>query len=652
MSWLIHPHTKMSLKKCLFFIVVLTLSKNLIAQTLPEDYITATQRIIELKPTTYAGLDEELKKYRYDTILMNDFLAKTKKLNYPEGQSFALNQLGRVYRNTSKYKRSLEYHKEALTIAQKLNNVELEVFSLNMIGVTYRRTDSLRYALDYSQQARVLAESVEEPTLHLKRSINVAKNSIGNLYQWLEQYEMAIEEFKSALQSEADLNNKLGLAINNQNIGDCYEHLGELDTALNYYRKSLAYNEEIKSVYGQVICKNSIAQIYLKQNKPQTALTLLTPLVEPITNIGDNFIISTVHINLGWANGQLGDFAAAYEHLNQGLRLATESNIPNLKAEALSHFSELAEKTGNYRASKEYLEQSYAIEKSLLDTRNIRYINDILLRYEAEKKDNEILKLASESEIYKLQLRKNHTSILIGVLLLTLLGTMLFILYRQYKSNSEKKVLSLEQNMLRSQMNPHFLFNSLNSIKLYIINNDQKKAVHYLNKFSKLIRRILEGSSMKEIALDEELETVELYLNIENIRFNEEINYEIQIEEGLNPSAIKIPSLILQPFLENAIWHGLSPKEGEKNLWITVSKKDDYHTEIRIKDNGVGRSASEIAKQKRVLKRKSVGIDITKERLANFSRDYQNDFDITISDLFDQQGVSTGTQVVLKIPTI
>jgi len=212
--------------------------------------------------------------------------------------------------------------------------------------------------------------------------------------------------------------------------------------------------------------------------------------------------------------------------------------------------------------------------------------------------------------------------------------------------------MSLEQNMLRSQMNPHFLFNSLNSIKLYIINNDKKNAVHYLNKFSKLVRRILDGSSLKETSLAEELETAELYLNIENIRFPEGIDYAIAIQDDIDPERIKIPSLVLQPFLENAIWHGLSTKQGEKKLRLDVLRKDDNHMLIRIVDNGVGRSASEKIRESRVLKRKSVGIDNTKERLANFAKGFQNGFDVEIIDLYDNQGSARGTKVVLEIPTV
>ena len=142
----------------------------------------------------------------------------------------------------------------------------------------------------------------------------------------------------------------------------------------------------------------------------------------------------------------------------------------------------------------------------------------------------------------------------------------------------------------------------------------------------------------------DELETVELYMNIENIRFSNEIKFEIEVDEGIDPHHIKIPSLILQPFLENALWHGLSSKEGEKNIDLHVSKGKDGFINISITDNGVGRAVAQKLKDGKVLKRKSVGIDITKERLANFSKDFQNNFELEIVDLFNNNGLASGTK--------
>src|SRR5690606_5214405 len=132
-------------------------------------------------------------------------------------------------------------------------------------------------------------------------------------------------------------------------------------------------------------------------------------------------------------------------------------------------------------------------------------------------------------------------------------------------------------------MNPHFIFNSLNSIKLYIINNEKENAVYYLNKFSKFIRKILVASTEKENSLADELDTMKLYMNIENIRFSNEIHFEIHIEDSINTARIKVPSMILQPFLENALWHGLSSKEDDdKKITLNVYQTNEDFVTISI----------------------------------------------------------------------
>ena len=610
------------------------------------------QLILRENPKKYADIDKALRPFQRDTIAMNTVLDNLKESIHPEAIAYLKNKKGSQYRYLSEFKKALDLHQAALELAQRINNKEFEVLSLNMIGVVYRRTDAIKTALDYNQRALEVAESIENPSRHIKRNINVALNSIGNLYKTLGQYDLAIAQFQRALELEGRLDNKLGLAINSQNIGDCLEQKGDLDGALVQYQKALALNEEIYNDYGTVFSKNGIAQVYLKRNKFQEAFSLLEQLKEPVSKIKDKLIWSAILINTGWAQMELGNLAEAEEEMQLGLKMARDNSLSRNVVYAKRMLAQLETKKGNHEKALTYYISAEELDKEIKDERNVRYINDLIVRYESEKRDNEISNLANENELVKLRLRRNQTTILVSALVIGLVGTILFIMYRQYQSNYEKKVMSLEQNMLRSQMNPHFLFNSLNSIKLYIINNDKKNAVHYLNKFSKLVRRILDGSSLKETTLAEELETVELYLNIENIRFSEGIVYAINIEDGIDPERVKIPSLVLQPFLENAIWHGLSAKEGDKRLWVNISKKDDIHMLIGIVDNGVGRAASEKIKENRVLKRKSVGIDNTKERLANFAKDYQYGFDVEIIDLYDDDGKPKGTKVLLEIPTI
>lgn len=223
----------------------------------------------------------------------------------------------------------------------------------------------------------------------------------------------------------------------------------------------------------------------------------------------------------------------------------------------------------------------------------------------------------------------------------------------QLKNAFENEINELKLASLHSQMNPHFIFNALNSIKLYIINNDKDKAAHYLTRFSKLIRKILEASSKNEVTLKEELETIDLYLNIENIRFQNEIDISVSVDDNINLQQIKLPPLILQPFLENAIWHGLSSKKyDDKKIVISISKYNMDFVQINIKDNGIGREASAKIKSEKTIQRKSVGIQLTKERLDRFVKYKQHNYALLYKDVKNLNNEIAGTLVVLKLPLV
>lgn len=221
--------------------------------------------------------------------------------------------------------------------------------------------------------------------------------------------------------------------------------------------------------------------------------------------------------------------------------------------------------------------------------------------------------------------------------------------FEKLKANYEKELAEMKITALKSQMNPHFIFNSLNSIKLYIIDNDKDNAVYYLNKFSKLIRKILSSTRVKTISLAEELEIMRLYVSIENIRFEDDINFDVIVPPELNTDTVQLPSMILQPFIENAIWHGLPSKKGKKRIRLEFSS-DENCLHITIEDNGIGRKRANELKQQKVHKNTSVGINLIKERLKNFSRDNSARHSLKIVDLYNEQGEPAGTKIVLKIP--
>ena len=638
--------------KSLIFFLALLLFQTVTGQTVDPDFITLTKELIENASQSFDEIDRAMRGKSTDTVRMKYFLEQSSKENYWDGTSYAYNKLGAYYRNISDFSNAVKLHETALEAADRANNIEFRIMSLNMLGAVYRKKDGIKAALDYYQEALKLAESIEEPNEYIQSSINNATNGIGNVYKSLGQYDLAINYFRNSLEYESDLGNTRGLAINYQNIAECQEAQGQLKASLENYENSLRLNKEVGSERIEVVNNYGIAHVYVHLDMVEEALEKLESILPAAENLGDPEILSSVYIHLGWTLTRLKQFERAEEYLEEGLSLSTRYKLLSNLDQVNTFLHDLWLERGDYQKALKYYKASKAAEREISNDRDRRYVYDVISRSEVEKRSSQIEMLAKENEIVKLRLRRNKNTLLVSALLLALFTIILYILYRQYQLKSDKKLLTLEQSMLRSQMNPHFLFNSLNSIKLYIINNETKNAVHYLNKFSKLIRKILEASSLKEIPLAEELETVELYMNIENIRFSNEIDFDIKVDEGIDTHIVKIPSLILQPFLENALWHGLSSKEGEKSVQVHVKKGEKGFIQIAITDNGVGRDKAAELKESKVLKRKSVGIDITKERLDNFSKDYQNSFDVEIFDLFDDQGTASGTSVVLHIPTI
>ncbi|OBX23685.1 tetratricopeptide repeat protein [Bizionia algoritergicola] len=615
-----------------------------------KDFYKKVDSILIERPNKPAILDSVFHKVKLDTIKLSYLIHKSHQKDYLEGEWFALNSLGNCFRNISDYDQSIGLYRKALSTARQSENLEMEVVSLNMLGVVYRRMDAIRSALDYHKQALDLAENAPEITLGLKRSIAVSQNSMGNIYLALKQYDLALIQFYKSLAIEEELDNKLGLAINNHNIGYAKEKTGHYAEALEYYNKSLDYNYQIESEIGIVICFNSIGKVYIYQDKFTEANAIIKDALQRAIKENDQFYIAISYVNYGLSELKLNNLEFAKTQLFKGLEIAKEFNLKSSEIEAYKYLSEIYELSGQHDAALDTFRKHVILDESLTNERNIQYVNDLIIKYDTEKKTNQIKELASENEIVKLRLEKNKRTLLLSLLGASLVFITLYVLYRQRQLKNEKKILTLEQDMLRNQMNPHFIFNSLNSIKLYIINNEKENAVYYLNKFSKLIRKILIASTEKEISLQDEIENMSLYMNIENIRFSNEIDYQEYIDDHLNTSSIKVPSLILQPFLENAIWHGLSAKSQNKKLELVAKKTQDNHVSITITDNGIGRVASEKIKNEKKIKRHSVGLNITKARLENFSKTFKEDYSIEIIDLYNDDNEACGTQVVLNIP--
>ncbi|MDX1477163.1 MAG: histidine kinase [Saprospiraceae bacterium] len=246
--------------------------------------------------------------------------------------------------------------------------------------------------------------------------------------------------------------------------------------------------------------------------------------------------------------------------------------------------------------------------------------------------------------------------LLVVALLATTGGSFVLIRRRHHRREQrmrnkyEKEMAQIQMEALRAQMNPHFLFNTMNSINHFILRNERRHASSYLTKFSRLIRLVLNLSKAELITLEEELEALTLYIQLEQLRFDEQFHYRIDIADDISSDKILMPPLLIQPYVENAIWHGLMHKEGPGLLSISVDRDGDQVC-IAVQDDGIGRKAAEAFKAS-LGKSRSLGTHLTRNRIDLVNHLYGSKTEVEIVDLHDQDGRGIGTRVLLAIPFI
>lgn len=238
---------------------------------------------------------------------------------------------------------------------------------------------------------------------------------------------------------------------------------------------------------------------------------------------------------------------------------------------------------------------------------------------------------------------------------LSIAGVLFYAYQRQQakfrrESELQRRMQNLQLTALRAQMNPHFMFNALSSIQEFINNSDLESANLYLSRFASLVRSVLNHSTQERISLEEEVSQLELYLTLENLRFDQRIHYDLLIKRPLQANKVFIPTMIIQPFVENALNHGLFHQKEEKKLQVRFQQIGDHMLHCQIEDNGIGRQRSMAINEHRKYKGKSKGIQVTRDRLALINKTNEGKIALEIEDLVDDQGNSSGTLVHLMIP--
>ncbi len=554
--------------------------------------------------------------------------------------------VGQRYRNKSYYSEAMLMLKKALEIAENSENIYFQTRAYNQIGVIYRRIDENPQALDMHMKALQLAEQCNDSL-----SISKAINGMGNVSIAMERHHSAIEYFQRGFKISRKMDNTLGMAINTNNIGEAYMKLNLLDSAMHYFFLSLDYNTKINSRVGQSICYNCIGKAYVAKHQNRLALDYLVKALDINLELEDRMLISVSYTQIGrtYLNDKLPN--QAIEHLKKGLKIALSIGSKYTAEEAASLLSKAYEDKQIFKQSLEYYKLSTNLRDSILNEKNIFHMASVEAKYNNTLQQLQIDELNKEALLQKTLLSKQRSMIaaIITIVLVLILIAVLF--FRQSRFRSRYKSLQFQQRLLRSQMNPHFIFNALSAIQVFILENDMTKSSEFLAHFSKLMRHVLRSSNYDFIPVQEEVEMLQYYLKIQQLRFSPPFTFDIVFSDEVKNNKTVIPPMLIQPFIENAIEHGLSPLGGGGKLIIRILKNKN-NLVLEVEDNGLGIDYNDQL-SKSDKKHESMAIKITQERLDILEKDTRRKTQLEIFDKKRKDPFERGTiaRIILPLTT-
>lgn len=532
----------------------------------------------------------------------------------------------------------------ALTLAEKINWITGIAGAYRQKGVLSVNNADFANAITYFQKA--LKEGAPLKNEKLNSSIDL---NLGLIYLNTEEYPQAITSFKKALAYGEKTKEPLFLTYSLNNIGISFLRLQQLDSSIYYLERSLPIAEQ--NQLHQVLSFNytNLGAAYNAKKDYVTAQKYFEKGMTKADQIGDVASKAQALLGLAEVNTFLKETEKAISLCNKSIELSKQLNNLQWQKEAYSMLAD------NYHNQQKF-ELALSAYKNFIELRD-SMMNDEK-KSEIVKRDlefkNEIASALAQAELKREKERKNMFMLTgVVVLILSITG---FVFYKRNRDSEQKqkeiaaalRIKDTELKALRLQMNPHFIDNALQSIQHFMNGHKGEEAEEYLVKFSSLMRAMLMNSERDEISLAKELDTLEWYMQLENLRMNYPFTYKFTIDENVDAENTTIPPNILQPFVENSIKHGLLPKNASGTISIHIYKKEN-ELHIIVEDDGIGRDDHKRVRQSALFKHESLGIKITQERLniLNLMKNINAAFRIV--DL-NENNTPTGTRVELNLP--
>ncbi|HSY77747.1 MAG TPA: tetratricopeptide repeat protein, partial [Bacteroidia bacterium] len=457
-------------------------------------------------------------------------------------------KIGTVYSDQGNFDKALEYYFLDLKVVQDIGDKKAIAQVTGDIGNAYEYQGNYVKALEYDFQARQMDEDNGD-----KQSLAIVNGNIGNVYVDEKNYKSALDYYFKAIKVDSELNNKNSIAVNIGNIGNIYGILGEHDKALDYALKALKIDEEIDNKEGVAINTGNIGSMYSERKEYDKAKTYLLKALDAYAVLGSKQGIAAIDDNLGGMYLDQKNYSEAEKYFLQSAHLADSLHYLPCSEEDYQDLSKLYAETGKWQKAYEASAKYNAVKDSMFSQDKSQEIG----RLEAKAGYDKELALQKAEKVKDGAVAEEHSKkqrvliLLVSAIALILL-LIVAMIFRSLKNVQREKKLAeqqkslMELRALRAQMNPHFIFNAISSIQHFTLQNDTEAAQKYLSKFSKLIRGVLENSKYESIRLAEELQMLQLYIELEQLRFSSKFSFEINIDKAVDTERVLIAPLIIQ----------------------------------------------------------------------------------------------------------